>query len=239
MSSGLTIAFVCQGKDHSTITNHKKFGNKYWDDAQNNKSKIGYYFAFYFQKKYVYIHKIINILQPSERPIEMDWTSNKQILCLSKQLHAFTWSEWINGIGLGAPFTPNYRQTSTSSWSCFELQNHKKYHTFNFNNFKNTIIDTETATAPATMNAKIILYESKKEAIEFDIDDEEEIKIIAEICRKKREKELRKRNAILDRELNDIDRQIIRLQAEKIRLETEKDANENGGTNEVLIKLSS
>jgi hypothetical protein len=55
MESGLTIAFVCLGKTHSTIESYKKFGDKYWDDALNNKSKIGYYFAYYYQQKYVYI----------------------------------------------------------------------------------------------------------------------------------------------------------------------------------------
>ena len=139
MNTGLTIAFICNGDEHPTFINYKRFGNKYWDDTKNNKSKIGYYFAYYFQKKYVYIHKIINILQQTEKPSDMIWESTRQILCLSKQIKQFTWNEWISGLGAGAPYTPNYRMTQTVSWSYSELQNHKKYNMFNFINFKNII----------------------------------------------------------------------------------------------------
>jgi hypothetical protein len=139
MNTGLTIAFICNGDEHPAFINYKLFGNKYWDDTQNNKSKIGYYFAYYFQKKYVYIHKIINILQQTEKPSDMIWESNRQILCLSKQIKQFTWNEWISGLGADAPYTPNYRMTQTVSWSYSELQNHKKYNMFNFINFKNII----------------------------------------------------------------------------------------------------
>lgn len=144
MDTGLTIAFICNGNTHPTIINYNKFGNHYWDDSQNNNSKIGYYFAYYFQQKYVYIHKIINILQPHERPSSMIWDSNRQILCLSKQLKQFTWAEWITCIGFGAPYTPKYRMTQTGSWSQHDLQNHSKYKTFNFVNFKNSIEDNQT-----------------------------------------------------------------------------------------------
>jgi len=235
MNNGLTIAFICNGKkgeDHSTLTNYKKFGNKYWDDTQNNQSKIGYYFAFYFQQKYVYIHKVINILQPSQRPIEMNWTSNRQILCLSKQLHKFTWNEWINGIGLGAPYTPNYRNTQTGSWSYFELQNHKKYNTFNFQNFKNTIIDTETENTTSDNS---------------DIDEEAElIAKLEKVRREKREKDFRKNikelrdnhNAGLDLKLQDIEKKIIMLQEEKFVIENEKSAIIDGQNDDILIKLA-
>ena len=163
MNTGLTIAFICNGDKHPTVINYKLFGNKYWDDTQNNKSKIGYYFAYYFQQKYVYIHKIINILQPSEQPSDMIWESNKnrQILCLSKQLKKFTWNEWITGIGIGTPYTPKYCMTQTGSWSYSELQNHKKYNTFNFINFKN-IIDQQPANI-AINNVETAIVEEEAE----------------------------------------------------------------------------
>ena len=166
MNAGLTIAFICNGDKHPTVINYKLFGNKYWDDTQNNKSKIGYYFAYYFQQKYVYIHKIINILQPSEQPSDMIWESNKnrQILCLSKQLKKFSWNEWITGIGIGTPYTPKYCMTQTGSWSYSELQNHKKYNTFNFINFKN-IIDQQPANI-AINNVEDIIVEDADDDIE-------------------------------------------------------------------------
>lgn len=133
--TGLTIAFICSGNKHPTIENYNKFGNKYWDDTQNNKSKIGYYFAYYYQQKYVFIHKIINILPPNERPSEMVWVSDRQILCLTPQLKMFTWNEWTHGVGFGAPYTPSYRMTQTCSYTNIMLLTHSKYKNFNFINF--------------------------------------------------------------------------------------------------------
>ena len=164
MNTGLTIAFICNGDEHPTFINYKHFGNKYWDDTQNNKSKIGYYFAYYFQQKYVYIHKIINILQQTEKPSDMIWESNRQILCLSKQIKKFTWNEWISELGVGAPYTPNYRMTHTASWSYSELHNHKKYNMFNFINFKN-IIDQQPANI-AINNVEDIIVEEDDDDIE-------------------------------------------------------------------------
>ena len=164
MNTGLTIAFICNGDEHPTFINYKRFGNKYWDDTKNNKSKIGYYFAYYFQKKYVYIHKIINILQQTEKPSDMIWESTRQILCLSKQIKQFTWNEWISGLGTDAPYTPNYRMTQTASWSYSELQNHKKYNMFNFINFKN-IIDQQPANI-AINNVEDIIVEEDDDDIE-------------------------------------------------------------------------
>ncbi len=177
MNSGLTVAFICSGKNHDTVENYKKFGKKYWDDTQRNNSKIGYYFAYYFQQKYVYIHKIINILPPNKRPVEMNWTSNRQILCLSNQLKTYTWNEWINGIGFGAPYTPNYRMTHTCSYSYNEMQNHVKFYAFNFLKFKN-IIDNQTIPGTVQLIVKDE-YEEKeeeeKEEEEKEDEDEEEI----------------------------------------------------------------
>jgi hypothetical protein len=139
MNTGLTIAFISSANKHPTIENYHKFGNKYWNDTQNNNSKIGYYFAYYYQQKYVFIHKIINILPPNERPSEMAWVSDRQILCLGPQLKMFTWYQWIHGIGFGAPYTPNYRMTQTCSYTNITLLTHAKYKNFNFINFINFI----------------------------------------------------------------------------------------------------
>ena len=201
MNAGLTIAFICNGDKHPTVINYKLFGNKYWDDTQNNKSKIGYYFAYYFQQKYVYIHKIINILQPSEQPSDMIWESNKnrQILCLSKQLKKFTWNEWITGIGIGTPYTPKYCMTQTGSWSYNELQNHVKYNTFNFINFKN-VIDQQPAN---------IAINYVEDAIVEEDDEEAELMREMEIERKAMEERMVKR-------LKDIkDKQIVGLREKK------------------------
>jgi hypothetical protein len=204
MNTGLTIAFICNGDKHPTVINYKLFGNKYWDDTQNNKSKIGYYFAYYFQQKYVYIHKIINILQPSEQPSDMIWESNRQILCLSKQLKKFTWDEWITGIGRGAPYTPKYCMTQTGSWSYNELQNHVKYNTFNFINFKN-IIDQQ----PANIAINYVEDAIVEDAIVEEDDEEAELMREMEIERKAMEERMVKR-------LKEIkDKQIVGLREKK------------------------
>ena len=206
MNSGLTIAFICNGDKHPTVINYKLFGNKYWDDTQNNKSKIGYYFAYYFQQKYVYIHKIINILQPSEQPSDMIWESNKnrQILCLSKQLKKFTWNEWITGIGIGTPYTPKYCMTQTGSWSYNELQNHVKYNTFNFINFKN-VIDQQ----PANIAINYVEDAIVEDAIVEEDDEEAELMREMEIERKAMEERMVKR-------LKEIkDKQIVGLREKK------------------------
>ena len=199
MNIGLTIAFICNEDTHPTFINYKLFGNKYWDDTRNNNSKIGYYFAYYFQQKYVYIHKIINILQPIDRPSDMIWDSNRQILCLSNQIKKFTWNEWISELGSGAPYTPNYRMTQTGSWSYSELQNHKKYNTFNFKNFIN-IIDQQPA------NIAINIVEA---AIVEEYDEEAELMLEMEIERKAMEERMVKR-------LKDIkDKQIVGLREKR------------------------
>jgi len=162
MNTGLTIAFICNGDKHPTVINYNLFGNKYWDDTHNNNSKIGYYFVYYFQQKFVYVHKIVNILQPIDRPSDMIWDSNRQILCLSKQIKKFTWNEWISGIGAGAPYTPNYRMTQTGSWSYSELQ--KKYNTFNFIYFKNTIDQQPANIAINYVEDAIVEEENNDEA---------------------------------------------------------------------------
>lgn len=178
-ASGLTIAFICMGKSHPTVKNYKKFGNQYWDDTPNSntKSKIGYYFIYYFQMKYVYVHKIINILPPSERPIEMEWGSDRQILCLSNKLKEFTWEEWTIGIGFGAPYTPKYCSTQTTAWSFNELQNHPKFQKFNLQNFKNIMENEHISLVEEADLVSDEYEEDEDESVENekDVENEEDI----------------------------------------------------------------
>jgi len=202
MFYGLTIAFICSKKDHPTIQNFQKFGDKYWDDTINNDSKIGYYFAYYYQKKYVYIHKIIDILQPNHRPIEMlDWVSNRQILCLSERLQTYSWEEWIHGIGNHAPYTSNYRNTQTSSWSCTELQNHKDFRYFDLIKFKNSIENKSKCKE----NIEVVENEDEEEIL---LDKLEKIRKKKEILR------LQKDVQDLSNELDSKKKQIEILQNE-------------------------
>jgi hypothetical protein len=182
MNTGLTIAFICVSKNHPTIENYNKFGDKYWDDSISNSSKIGYYFAYYFQKKYVRIHKIINILKPSERPIDMNWNSDRNILYLSNQLHEFTWNEWKDSVGFGSPYTPKYFNTKTTSWSEEAL---KRFSNFNFTNFRN-IID-QPLMRIHSIPIDNIVHESttisvidKKEPLKYSMNIMKEIKQLKE-----------------------------------------------------------
>lgn len=180
--TGITIAFICLGK-HDTVDCYNKFGNKYWDDTHDNKSKIGYYFIYYYQKKYVYIHKIIDILPYTQRPHDMDWNSTRQILCLGPRLKEFDWNDWINDLGKGAPYTNDYRSTQTSSWSKEKL---KKF-SFNFEKMDHDLnglqINTETTKSKMSVLQLINAVEKLKipgfrqeiidahESIGFDIND--------------------------------------------------------------------
>jgi hypothetical protein len=252
MNSGLTIAFICSGKKHDTVENYKNFGKKYWDDTHRNNSKIGYYFAYYFQQKYVYIHKIIDILPPNKRPADMNWTSNRQILCLSNQLKTYTWNEWINGIGFGAPYTPNYRMTQTCSYSYNEMLSHVKYCAFKFLDFKN-IIENQTITN----NVQLIIKDDEEEEYDEDDDDEEVIlmrEMEAErnallLIQEKKLKEIKERKMRANiQPLRDEVLEVIQIRMEERlkqikTLQTLQDADENeiatikqGGKDEELIK---
>ena len=135
MNSGLTIAFISVDKTKPSVINFNKFGTKFWDDSKLiNKSKVGYYLAYYYQKKYVYIHKIINILSPINKPIEMAcWETTNNILCLSERLVTFTWEDWKSGYGKEAPYTPGeYHNTRTYAWSYDDLKIHGQYKLFDF-----------------------------------------------------------------------------------------------------------
>ena len=129
--TGLTIVFISKDRKHSTSINYKKFGDRVWDDCEKNNSKIGYYFAYYYKKDSVFIHKITNITSSDVRPSYMDWVSDRQTLYLSPILKKYTWNEWISCIGLGSPYANNYRYCKTSSWSYKGLKEFK----FNFDDF--------------------------------------------------------------------------------------------------------
>jgi hypothetical protein len=121
MNNGLTVTCISANKKGKTLASFNKFGDRYWDDCIGNKSKPGYYIAFYYQKKEVYIHQIEKILSPAERPADMDWESNKNILCFGKRLITIPWEEWKTGIGKGAPYTfGNYRITQTTTIAGFD-----------------------------------------------------------------------------------------------------------------------
>lgn len=186
MNLGLTIAFICNGDNHDSFKNYNKFGDKFWDDGTNNNSKIGYYFAYYFRQKYVYIHRIVNILQSIERPPEMDWISDRQILCLSKRLCRFTWNEWINGIGLGAPYTPSYCMTKTNAWSQYDLS--KKFKQFYFIGLTNKIEEKQVISN----NIQFVIVSKDKVDTDLDREEQELIKQIEEIRKKRTIRELQK-----------------------------------------------
>lgn len=196
MNSGLTITCISADKKKPTFQSFQKFGNKYWDDTATNKSQIGYYFAYYFQKKYVYLHKIVNILPPSQRPSDMDWSSDKNILCLSPRLKEFTWEEWKNGVGFGAPYTPDYRTNQTCANSYNDLC--ISYSKFNFIKLVSFSIDSndtkrEIIETPITL----IIEDNKSQMKEELLDDEEVIKQEMEkrILEIKEETEIKLKNA--------------------------------------------
>jgi hypothetical protein len=130
MDCGLTIAPIT--KKGASVENHRNFGDRYWDDGQYNKSRVGYYFAYYYQKKFVELRQIINILKPSEKPKEMaDWVTTRNILCLGPLLKKFTWEDWKNNWGYTAPFSKEYGSINTNAWTYENLS--KDYPKFNFN----------------------------------------------------------------------------------------------------------
>jgi hypothetical protein len=135
MDSGLVIAVICRKEGHPTIINFNKFGDKYWDDSnKKHKAKCGYYFAYYYKKEFVYIHRIKEIIPYDKRPNELkEWKSGNSTLYLSPRLKTFTWTEWTTTIGFGAPYTPTYSQLPTTVWPYYELEN--KFQEFKFEKF--------------------------------------------------------------------------------------------------------
>lgn len=227
MEIGLTITCISGDKNKPTFQSFQKFGNKYWDDTVTNKSKIGYYFAYYFQKKYVYIHQIINILLPSQRPSDMDWSSERNIICLGPRLKKITWDEWKNDIGFGSPYTPDYRTNQTLSWSYNELR--ISYSQFNFDKLIKTLVCSVT---PSEIKSKaietsiiLVIEDNKDTVIEEVINDEEEIKREMEkrILEIREETEIKLKNARKQKIRNNIivfrEERIRRLQDENAEID--------------------
>lgn len=228
MESGLTIAFICNGDNHPTFKNYNKFGNKFWNDGKNNNSKVGYYFAYYFRKKYVYIHKIINIT--NETPEGIVWDSNRKWLWLSERLNIFTWDEWIKGIGFGSPYTPDYYSTQTYAWSYKELQ---KFKNFNFVNFKNTIEQkVGSNNIQLVIDEPVIIYETSLE------DEEEELmRQIEEVRKKKLLRDINKKlPSLREKHINELNVEIcvLKQQITDLRLQIIKKEQEQKDTNDGL-----
>jgi hypothetical protein len=224
MTTGLTIAIINK-KDYGTNktnANYKKFGKKYWDDAKGNKSKLGYYFVYYYKKEYVNVHKIINISPPNERPPEMeDWSSNENTIHLSEQLKQFTWDEWITSIGKGAPYACDYRQTHTISKTKTELK--QTHPTFNFANFvKNVeetndidnIVESKIITEIDTKDTKKI--DTKEDRPNLVIKENDEEEIYDEESMKKEDAEIEEAQRKLDeRKAENMRKRIIKLREER------------------------
>lgn len=72
-----------------------------WSDGKHNNSKIGHYFAFYFHKKKIIFHKIIDVKGPEIKYLNWAYNDDKSrnILILSQPLHEVEWNEWkaLNG----------------------------------------------------------------------------------------------------------------------------------------------
>ncbi len=235
MNQGLTVTCISANKNSSTRVSFNKFGDRYWTDCVGNKSKPGYYFAFYDEKDKVYIHQIHAILSPAEQPADMDWKPNdpdkpnkKNILCFGKRLMTIPWEEWKNGIGKGAPYTVgNYRMNQTTTYQGFDC-------------------------------TRFIYAESVVIAPEPDEEEDEEALIMAEMERERKEmeakmtqrlkeakaKKMRKEiDPIRQTEMESIDKQIAREEAEiekrkaiimELRIEIE--AVKNGTRDEELIR---
>lgn len=218
MNTGLTVTCISANKKQTTFASFTKFGNKYWTDCAGNKSKPGYYFAFYDKKDKVYIHKIHNILSPTEQPADMDWKpekpNKKNILCFGKRLMTIPWEEWKNGIGKGAPYTVgNYRMN-------------------------------QTTTCPGFDCTRFIYAES---AIKEDEEDEEEALIMAEMTQRLKEakakKQLKNVEALITQQVDNLLRirkiRIDKIEKQKIKIleiDTKIEAVKRGDYNAELIR---
>ena len=85
------------------IENMNKGLSLYWDGPDPNifktKIKIGDYFIFWHHKKYVNIHKIINVYNPICRL--PSWTDNvghsdRSVIELTPQFEYISWDDYIN-----------------------------------------------------------------------------------------------------------------------------------------------
>lgn len=229
MNTGLTVTCISANKKQTTFASFTKFGNKYWTDCAGNKSKPGYYFAFYDKKDKVYIHKIHNILSPTEQPADMDWKpkkpNKKNILCFGKRLMTIPWEEWKNGIGKDAPYTVgNYRMNQTTTCPGFDCTR--------FIYAESAIKEDEEDEEEA-----LILRRRKERQAIQDKEDEELIKIA-------RAKKMRKDiDPIRQTEIDSLNKDIAREEAEiekrkatimELRIEIE--AVKSGTRDEELIR---
>ena len=217
MNIGLTITCISGDKKKSTLQSFQKFGDKYWDDTKPSKSKIGYYFAYYFQKKYVYLYKIINILPPIQRPSDMDWNSDKNILCFGPRLKEFTWDEWINGIGFGAPYTPDYRMNQTFSTSYDNLC--ISYRQFNIDSLIKILSNVTNDIQPIIIETPVtlVIEDIKDILTEEDYEDEDE----EEVIKRERDQKILEANKEAEIRLKNAKKQKIL----KVRIDRLKDEN--------------
>jgi len=100
----ITITPISQDIKSKSNINYKEQlskSNWYWDEASPScnklSPKIGQLFGFYFPKKKMIIHRVIDILSPIHRL--PTWSlnvgqSNRQVLKLSEPLKEFTFEEW-------------------------------------------------------------------------------------------------------------------------------------------------
>jgi len=152
---GLVIAFICKGK-HATVDHYHTFGAKFWDDC-NDQYKKGYYFIYYFQMETVRIHRILDVLPSHQIPEVMnDWYTNRPILCLSQPIKEFTWEEWTQDLGIGAPYSNQHHSTYTKSWTLDELELRCPH--FDFQRFK-TILDLDEDSLDEDMDLVDQVYQ--------------------------------------------------------------------------------
>ncbi len=227
MNQGLTVTCISRDKNHSTRVSFNKFGDRYWTDCVSNKSKPGYYFAFYDKKDKkdkkdeVYIHQIHTILSPAEQPADMDWTpiepNKKNILCFGKRLMTIPWEEWKTGIGKGAPYAVDkYGINQTTTCQGFDC-------------------------------TRFIIPNNKSCAESAVEEDDEEALIVAEMTKRLKEakakKQLKHVEALIAQQVDSLNRDIqteidqIEIHRNKIlELDTKIEAVKRGDYNAELIR---
>lgn len=234
MNQGLTVTCISANKNSSTRISFNKFGDRYWTDCAGNKSKPGYYFAFYDEKDKVYIHQIHAILSPAEQPADMDWKPNdpekpnkKNILCFGKRLMTIPWEEWKNGIGKGAPYTVgNYRMNQTTTYQGFDCTR--------FIYAESVVIAPE----PEEEDEEALIMRRRKERqVIQDAEDEQLIKIARAKKMRKDITPLRdEKLAINAVKKTDIMKKIKALEAEWTKIDEEDAVIKSGGMDEELIR---
>jgi hypothetical protein len=215
MPEGLVIAFICKGP-HPTVGHYHTFGTKFWDDCKGEPYKKGFYFAYYFKMETVRIHRILDVLPSNKRPDEMkDWYSNGQILCLSNPIKEFTWEEWTQDLGIGAPYANQHHTKHTIGWSMDELE--LRFPHFDFKRFK-TILE------------EIVLKEEVDEELEEDLDLVDQI--YQRVFRKTTDNIVTLRQDYMALE----DKKIHALKEELENILKEKEEIQNGSRDSEIIK---